>query len=273
MTGASLIAPALAMPTSDFHIVLDPGHGGSDEGTVYQGHTMQIAEKDMTLSLAFAVQKQLRLQGYRVTLTRESDQEIALPARTALANRLNADLFISIHMNSSQSGKLRTGVDDHEHSSPQGIETYILNHTSDAASKRLAHVENAVVQSGSPSSAEDPDIALILKDLKLDANFAASKSLACLIQRNLATPGSALEKHQNKNRGVKQALFHVLIGANMPSVLVEAGFLSHAQDRAQALSPSGQLQIGRAVTKAVQEFTQISPNKKKNQLIDRCKIN
>ncbi len=245
------------------HIVLDPGHGGGDEGTVYRGASMNIAEKEITLSLAYAVGKQLRNQGYQVTLTRESDRELALPARTALANRLKADLFISIHMNSSQI-------------SAQGIETYILNHTTDAASKRLAHLENSIIFNSASGSEKDPDVALILKDLQLDANFAESKQLACLIQENLISPqpieGEKTRDYRKINRGVKQALFHVLLGADMPSVLVEAGFLSHPEDRSRVLSPQGQLQIGRSITAAVQQFFRQKKDQKVMHSLGKCKI-
>ena len=255
------------------HIVLDPGHGGDDEGTVFHGRSMEIAEKDITLSLAYAASKQLRGQGYQVTLTREADHEVPLASRTALANRLKADLFISIHMNSAQnSPKYPKSLTESPPSAPQGVETYILNHASNAASKRLAHLENSVILSGAPGPTEDPNVDLILKDLRLDASFSESKKLACLIQENLALPLSAAGGSQNTNRGVKQALFHVLLGADMPSVLVEAGFLSHPKDRARVLSPQGQIGIGRAIATAVERFFIGRENPKSREDLSKCKI-
>jgi N-acetylmuramoyl-L-alanine amidase len=261
---------AFAQPTRPYHIVLDPGHGGDDEGTVYKNNALKIAEKEITLSLAYATAQQLRNAGYQVTLTRESDQELSLPSRTALANQLKADLFISLHMNSSRG----LPSQPNDRFVPQGIETFILNHTSDASSKRLAQLENSLIPKSATPSTEDPDLALILKDLRLDANLSKSKKLACLIQENLAAP-LPFEKKFNprRNRGVKQALFYVLLGADMPSVLVEAGFLSHPKDRSRVLSPKGQIQIGRTITSAVQSFFKGNPNPKLMHSLDKCKIN
>src|SRR4051812_19370124 len=85
-------------------VVIDPGHGGTDEGTVFTHGRIRIAEKDVTLVLAREAARQLRARGHQVTLTRDADKEVALNARTALANRLQADVFISIHMNSTHDG-------------------------------------------------------------------------------------------------------------------------------------------------------------------------
>ena len=268
-----LCLEASALPGKPLHIVLDPGHGGDDEGTVYRSNALKIAEKEITLSLAYAASKDLQSQGYRVTLTRESDRELALPARTALANRLKADLFISIHMNSSQSSVRGPSFMNDNLFAPQGIETYILNHTSDASSKRLAQLENSLIPKDSETSKQDSDVNLILKDLRLDANFSQSKKLACLIQNQLSTSPTLEGKNRTRNRGVKQALFYVLLGADMPSVLVEAGFLSHPQDRTRVLSPKGQIQIGRAISTAVQTFFKRKNDPKTLHSLARCKVN
>ena len=237
-----LLASSARAVQRPFRVVLDPGHGGSDLGTVYQDARGEIAEKDLTLSLARLVARKLRERGIEATLTRARDQEIALPERTAIANRLGADAFISIHLNSVP----RAGREG------EGIETYILNNTTDASSRRLAHLENSVLGSKkSETTSGRLDIALILKDLRLDANLTDSKRLACSIQQQLS--GAAASAGLS-NRGVRQALFHVLLGADMPSVLVEAGFLSSARDRAWIRSPRGQQAVSASIASAIERF-------------------
>ncbi len=242
-------------------IVIDPGHGGADLGTVYQGGRYRIAEKEVTLKLARVIQHILSDQGFQVSLTRNSDHELSLPARTTFANRIKADLFISIHMNNAS------------HEDSEGIETFILNSTTDASSKRLAHIENSVISAQPPISPQELDVALILKDLRLDGNLSHSKKLACLIQQNLVTTTSVLENRKKRNRGVKQALFHVLLGADMPSVLVETGFLSHPQDRARVLSGSGQRALALSISNAIQGYFGLGANARNAHTLSACKVN
>ena len=226
-----------------FRVVIDPGHGGRDEGTIYHDGSLRLSEKQITLRLAQEVQKILQKKGYSVILTRSDDRELSLPSRTALANRLKANLFISIHMNQSQGGLA------------QGVETYIMNHTSDASSRRLARLENSVIGSA-VSQNGGSDVALILKDLRLDSNLSESKRLACLVQNQLVSATSQDSNSKRRNRGVKQGLFYVLLGADMPSILVEAGFLSHPWDRSLVLSSPGQRLMGEAIGDAVDTFAQ-----------------
>jgi len=254
--------------TAPFRVVIDPGHGGLDEGTVFDAGTYRIAEKDVTLALARQVARQLRTRGYNVVMTRNQDRELPLPARTALANRLQADVFLSIHMNSA------AGAHPSRTEHAEGIETFILNNATDASSKRLARLENSVITGGhQPDSPEQMDVALILKDLRLDANLSESKRLACSIQSSLVSATSPSRTHQARNRGVKQALFHVLLGADMPSVLVEAGFLTSARDRALVLSPRGQRLISRAIANAIEQYQSQKDSPKALSTLSRCKVN
>jgi N-acetylmuramoyl-L-alanine amidase len=256
-----------------FRVVVDAGHGGTDTGTYYVDHGRKIAEKDVTLMLARRVANELRTRGMTVFLTREDDRELALGARTALANRLKANVFLSIHMNSS-AGRMQAGA--------EGIETYILNNTSDASSKRLAQLENTVLGSTyDTSTPEATDVSLILKDLRLDANQSESKKLACAVQQGLLAattsaqaqiPALKLKAKKAKNRGIKQALFHVLLGADMPSVLVEAGFLSSVRDRAAVLSYSGQKLMARAIAGAVENFRRSKDQADIALALNRCKV-
>jgi N-acetylmuramoyl-L-alanine amidase len=277
LTTAAFAAFSLALPSSasagidlslfkkPFRVVIDPGHGGYDHGTIYTQGSQKIAEKDLTLALAHQTAAQLRAQGFSVILTREKDQDVALPARTALANKLGADVFISIHMNSGGA---------------EGIETYILNNATDASSKRLAQLENSVIEPDSAGSPEQNDVALILKDLRLDANLSESKRLACAVQANLIR-GSARAQQavfprspasSPRNRGVKQALFYVLLGADMPSVLVEAGFINSARDRATVLSPAGRKHLALAIAQSVDQFRQSRESRRTAMALNKCKI-
>jgi N-acetylmuramoyl-L-alanine amidase len=251
-----------------FRIVIDPGHGGSDHGAIYRapGSRRSVAEKTVTLALARQAAKQLRAQGYSVILTRDSDRDVGLPARTALANKLGADVFMSIHMNSDVQGG----------GAAEGIETYILNNATDATSRRLAQLENSVLEPEETGSPEQNDVALILKDLRLDANLSESKRLACAIQSQLSSAEPlkrGAPRKGNRNRGVKQALFYVLLGADMPSVLVEAGFLNNARDRAVVLSPEGQKAISLSIARAIDQYRQGRESAVAAITLNKCKVN
>jgi N-acetylmuramoyl-L-alanine amidase len=258
------IEPSFGSPVV-FRVVIDPGHGGADEGTVYRHGRARVAEKTVTLSLARKVAHQLMARGFNVSLTRNSDIEVPLPDRTSLANRLAADVFISIHMNSTEANSL---------SDPEGVETFILNNATDASSRRLARLENSVITTQLQESPDQlVDVALILKDLRLDGNLWESKRLACHVQGNLIVATSPPKTRAHRNRGVKQALFHVLLGADMPSILVEAGFLSNAHDREILLSQKGQAKISQAIADAVDHYRQHKNSTKDLSTLGMCKVN
>ncbi len=250
-----------------FRIVLDPGHGGTDQGTVYSNHSVRVAEKDATLKIAMEAARQLRAKGIEVVLTRQSDREVSLGDRTALANRVKANLFLSIHLNSpppilKDIAHARAGA------MAEGVETYILNTANEDSSRRLARLENSVL-GGSPDRPEGQttEVALILKDLRLDANLAESKRLACLIQQHVTE-----DRGPGSDRGVRQALFHVLLGADMPSALLEAGVLSSAKDRSQVVSPTGRKRLGKAIAQAVVAFRDGQGLTSPYPALNRCKV-
>ena len=248
-----------------FRVVLDPGHGGNDQGTVYRKGKLRLAEKDVTLDLALETARQLENQGFDVFLTRRGDQDIPLPSRTAVANQIKADVFISIHMNSHASARAGDA---------EGIETFILNNATDATSKRLAHFENKSADKNPEKAPDQNDVALILKDLTLDANLSESKRLACAIQNSLVsvTSQTSSKSASQRNRGVKQALFYVLLGADMPSVLVEAGFLTHPRDRKLVTSIHGKRAIGASIVRAIQQFKRNKNTREAQLELSRCKV-
>lgn len=190
-------------------IVVDPGHGGHDLGTVGKGG---LLEKDLTLSLAFRLKKLLEQKlGAAVILTRDKDVFVSLEERTDIANRNHADLFISIHANSSR------------HRSISGVETYYLDFAKTDAEREVAARENA----GAGNSISNLE-SLVKQIAKADKS-AESKELASVIQKKLYLEARTLSS-STQNRGVRRAPFVVLIGANMPSILTEVAFISNPKD-------------------------------------------
>jgi N-acetylmuramoyl-L-alanine amidase len=229
-----------------FLVVIDPGHGGNDSGASHEekkdGKKIAFAEKDLTLLLARDLARELIIKGHNVILTRNDDRLIPLSDRTALANRLKADVFISIHLNSSSGQQQGSG----------GVETFILNHATDESSKRLADLENSVLKESSANEhSGSADVALIMKDMILDAALMPSRELACAVQNRLkvASPGTTV-----RDRGVKQALFYVLLGADMPSILIEAGFMNSKMDRNRVLGTQSRLKMAAQIARAIDDY-------------------
>ncbi len=232
-----------------FLVVIDPGHGGNDIGAVYRLGRKSIREKDLTLQLAQDISRALKKLKIQTVLTREIDKGVPLPERTRIANQMRADIFISIHIN-SHAKKIRP--------TNGGFETYILNQATNKTSQRLAELENSVLDGSVADSFNNKtDVALIVKDLLLDANIDASKHLACLVQKGIVQSSSRFlsrKDRRKKNRGVKQALFYILLGADMPSILLEAGFINNYNDRKMIHSQKSRRLVSAAIAKAIDQF-------------------
>jgi len=195
-------------------IVIDAGHGGHDPGAVGPN---KLYEKDVVLDIALKLRDILAgSPNYEVFLTRDRDVFIPLEERTAIANSKNADLFVSIHANASP------------HRAAKGVETYMLNWTTDEEAMKVAARENAIsLKKMRQMNKKEMDILDIIKsDLSRENKRDESIKLAHYIQNNLVKD---LNKNYNHivDLGVKQALFYVLFGAKMPSVLVEVSFISN----------------------------------------------
>ena len=187
-------------------IVLDPGHGGKDPGALGMNHA---AEKDIVLAIARKLAKRLKAElGIDVVLTRQDDTFIPLEDRTAVANAEDADLFISLHVNASPNGNAK------------GIETYYLDNTTDEASIRLAARENAT------SRKSISDLQFILSDLTQNSKLEDSITLGHRLHSSVVSL-MGQRYGEVKDLGVKKALFYVLVGARMPSVLVELFFITN----------------------------------------------
>ncbi len=215
-------------------IVIDPGHGGSDPGA--PGYFKNVWEKDIVLKLAkkLAVVLRDRLK-CNVTLTRSTDKKLTLEERTAIANTKRADLFISLHCNAAKNRRLR------------GIETYILNLATDDQAIAVAARENAT------SRKNISDLEYILSDLMKHAKIEESTRLANVVQTSFV---KGMKKKYDKinNLGVKQAPFYVLLGARMPSILVEASFLSNKTECKRLMTDSYQAQIAQSIADGVEKY-------------------
>ena len=190
-------------------IVIDPGHGGHDTGTIGPNG---LQEKDLVLEVGRRLGKLLETRlGAEVVYTRKDDTFIPLETRTAIANQRRADLFISIHANSSQDSAAR------------GVETYYLNFTSSPEALEVAARENAV------SEKSIYELQDLVKKIALKEKIEESREFAGDVQQSLHS-GLAAKSPAIRNRGVKKAPFIVLIGANMPSILAEISFVSNPTD-------------------------------------------
>jgi N-acetylmuramoyl-L-alanine amidase len=218
-------------------IVLDPGHGGVEHGAV--GPT-GLMEKDVTLTLARRLKRELERgnRSINVVLTRDEDRLVGLDERTAVANHNRADLFVSIHVNASPRSKAT------------GAETYYLStDATDNEARILANLENRPGGDRPPDQrAKNGSLDLVLWDLAQNQYLAESSSLAESIQQQLNRLTGT------RNRGVRQAPFRVLMGATMPAVLVEVGFISNPDEEQQLRGPSYRTRVVRAMAAAVEEF-------------------
>jgi N-acetylmuramoyl-L-alanine amidase len=216
-------------------VVIDPGHGGSEEGAVGPGG---IKEKDVTLQVAKKLRSKLLDQGFEVELTRSVDRELGLDERAAIANNRRADLFLSLHANASP----RTNA--------RGAETYFLaREATDDVARTTAALENDAARRGRKSGGDDAaGLDLVLWDLAQVEYLEESAALAATIQEEL---NQALGL---TDRGVRQAPFRVLMGATMPAVLVEMGFLSNEEEELRRASAAYQERLAGAVGRAVVGF-------------------
>ncbi len=232
---AAALALSVAKGEPAFVAVVDPGHGGEQNGArAPEG----FYEKDVALSIARRLAARLERQGGHVILTRTGDISIPLANRAALANAERADLFISIHLNSMATRRRRAVT--------QGVETYFLSaDATDASATAVAARENADRLAGEPEIDPNDPVAGILKDLQSTEALAASSRLAYSIHEQLVKACRA------EDRGVKQAPFYVLAGASMPAVLVEVGFISHPAESRRLRTGVYQDRVARAIADAV----------------------
>ena len=215
-------------------IIVDAGHGGHDTGAI---GPRGVREKDVVLAMAKKLATKLRASGFEVTLTRTDDRYLKLEERTAIANLARGDLFVSLHTNATP------------RRDRSGVETYFLNVTDDRYARRLAAREN-----GAMEVEETPgDVQRILTDLDSKSSAGASRTLARLVQKEI-TARTRQTQGPVRDRGVKSALFYVLLGARMPAVLVETAFISNRAEEQRLASPAYQQLVADGVARAVVDF-------------------
>lgn len=230
-SGSRTLTRALGLKIG--RIVIDPGHGGHDTGTI--GPT-GFTEKELVLDVGQRLAKLLEQQaGSEVVMTRSDDTFIPLEERTAIANEKAADLFISIHANASRDRNAR------------GLETYYLNFTSNADALEVAARENATSQE-SVHQLRD-----LIKQIALTEKIEESHEFATEVQRELHERLAKAGVKQ-KDRGVKKAPFVVLIGANMPSVLAEISFLTNPKDEHLLKQPDYRQKIAQALYQGILRY-------------------
>lgn len=221
-------------------IVIDPGHGGLESGAKGKFGAL---EKDITLAVSLKLKSVIEKNlAFRVELTRDKDMNVALDDRAAIANNHKADLFISLHVNSSY------------RRNAQGSETFFLSlNASDEEARRLAYLENNSTDFEKPIDEQDKDqIMMILWDMAQSAYLKQSQRLAEIIQDELnSLLGTA-------NRGIKQAPFKVLTGVACPAVLVEVAFISNAEEEKDLVKDEFQDSVAQAIYRGLLRYIKIS---------------
>jgi len=208
-------------------VVLDPGHGGSNAGAQGPG----IHEKQLTLEIANLVAAHLRDHGIDVVLTRTIDKTLTLRQRTEVADALPADLFVSIHANASPTRTQR------------GYETYVLTVKGVDVDARALRSDTTT-----PRPGVDPQIASVLDDIERGAAQWDAAELAARVQHNLRD-----RRGPDGDRGVRQDAQHVLLGATMPAILVEVGFIDHPVEGKQLTEAPVQSQLATAIAQAIED--------------------
>jgi N-acetylmuramoyl-L-alanine amidase len=216
-------------------IVIDPGHGGKDPGCYHKGG---IKEKTIVLKLAKILAEKVEQRLHcEAVLTRTRDVFLPLEKRTAFANVKKADLFISLHINA------------HKQANVYGLETYFLNIATDERAVMVAARENAT------SEKNLSDLQAILNDLMLNTKISESSRLAHEVQKGII--GKVRKRYKSvKDLGVKQAPFYVLIGAEMPAVLVETGFITNPRERKRLLSDAYLNSLADGIVSGVERYVE-----------------
>ncbi|OEU60712.1 MAG: hypothetical protein BBJ57_09800 [Desulfobacterales bacterium PC51MH44] len=226
------LTKSLALGVS--RIVIDPGHGGRDYGA--PGYLKGVHEKNVVLKIAKRLAKKIREKLHcEVVLTRNRDRNLTLEERTAIANTENADLFISIHTNAAKNRRAA------------GVETFILNFATDDDAILVAARENAT------STKNISDLQTILSDLMQNAKINESSRLAAHVQQSMH---KHLRKYYSKinNKGVKQAPFYVLLGAQMPSILIETAFISNPRECKRIIDAKYQDRMCEAIVTGIRKY-------------------
>jgi N-acetylmuramoyl-L-alanine amidase len=229
--------------------VIDPGHGGHDPGT---SGPKGLQEKDLVLDVALRLDRLVRQElGAEVILTRSTDVYPPLEERTAIANSRGADLFLSIHANAARNPRAR------------GIETYFLNFAQNPHAEAVAARENAI----SPATLKD--LQNLVKAITLNSKIDESRDFAAAVQEHMVA--GVRQEHPIPDRGVHTAPFYVLIGANMPAVLAEIGFVSNPDDERRLKTPEYREVLARSLLRGVKSYLEALNRTQMRQLTDAAR--
>ncbi len=235
----------IGVDRSDSVVVIDAGHGGHDGGASAKGKL----EKDLVLQITKKLYKELKNEGYRVYLTRNSDRFLKLGQRTRVADRKDAKVFISIHANAIANKRRFSQV--------EGIETYYLQKTRDAKSQRVAARENASVLQGTDKLSQNVIIDSVLNGPKIIQSHKLAIDVQNNIMKNVNNKYSGV-----KNGGVRPAPFWILVGASRPSILIEVGYITNDKERKRLFESSYQEEIAEGIVEGINRYLD---NRKREQ--------
>ena len=227
---------SLSIAPSSKVIVIDPGHGGKDTGAV--GYKRK-REKDIVLAIAKRVYKELKSKGFRVYLTRRGDYFVTLRNRTKMANRVKANLFISIHANAAPTKR--------KYLSMKGLETFFLSPARSARAKRIAALENRVDMKNLSYYSKNVFLNFINREKTILSN-----KLAIDVHRSILA--HLRQRYRVSDGGVRPGPFWVLVGAQMPSILVEVGYITNPTEAMRLSNPLYQKYIAKGIAQGVQNY-------------------
>jgi len=219
-------------------VLIDPGHGGHDHGAkshlISSKKSIEIKEKDLALTISNKIHALLKKKGINVYLTRSIDRVVSLEERAELADKIKADLFISVHINSSKSRKAH------------GFETYYLDNHKDDVVKKIEAIENKNLKG------EEFVINNILTDLVIERTAPSSKKLAKSIHDQIGRKVG--KRYKMKDRGIRPGLFYVLALTKRPGVLLEVGFLSNNRELSKMLGRRFQDRYAKAAAQGILNY-------------------
>lgn len=218
--------------------MVDAGHGGHDSGAV---GAKRYYEKTVVLQIAKRVEKHLKKKRFKVKMTRSSDHFVKLKNRTRFANRHKADIFVSIHANAIGDKKRFGKV--------YGVETYFLQTTRSARSKRIAALENSVVLDKSDFVSKNVILEAVLSGPKIELSHKLAIDIQTRMLRDVRRKYKGV-----KDGGVRPAPFWVLVGAQMPSVLVEVGYITNPIERRRIFNPDYQNRIAKGIVEGISNY-------------------
>jgi N-acetylmuramoyl-L-alanine amidase len=232
---SALVAAAPAVPRA--RVVIDPGHGGAQEGAISPDGQL---EKNVSLDVARRLKAALEHAGADAVLTREQDVLLALADRVTFANQAKQDVFVSLHLNSMPTRRLRAKL--------EGVQTFFLSASASGEdARRVAETENAdSAGAGAPQPTDT--LAFILSDLRRSEAHADSARLAYAIHSRLVAASGG------SDHGVQQAPFYVLTGVEAPAVLVEFGFISHPEESKKLAKPEYRDRIAQSIADGLLAF-------------------